>query len=87
MILSAFLARIREMSSNRGVVSAVSNLAAFGSAQGYCEGRVKKTDADHPLASGSIGINRDSLANTDATKQNMCNRHDSYDEHPDTSHS
>jgi len=41
MILSAFLARIREMSSNRGVVSAVSNLAdAFGSAQGYCD--VKK---------------------------------------------
>ena len=38
MILSAFLARIREKSSNRGVVSAVSNLAVpFGSAQGYCE--------------------------------------------------
>ena len=37
MILSAFLARIREMSSNRGVVSAVSSFAdVFGSAQGYC---------------------------------------------------
>ena len=41
MILSAFLARIREMSSNRGVVSAVSTFVdAFCSAQGYC---VKKT--------------------------------------------
>ena len=38
MILSAFLARIREISSNRGVVSAVSTLAdALGSAQGYCQ--------------------------------------------------
>lgn len=38
MILSAFLARIREISSNRGVVSAVSSFAVvFGSAQGYCQ--------------------------------------------------
>lgn len=65
MILSAFLARIREMSSNRGVVSAVSNLAvAFGSAQGYCKG-VKN------IAQMSGQIDRDrlthSLAGTDAT--------------------
>ena len=38
MILSAFLARILEISSNRGVVSAVSSFAdVFGSAQGYYE--------------------------------------------------
>lgn len=36
MILSAFLARIREISSNRGVVSAVSTLAdVLCSAHGY----------------------------------------------------
>jgi hypothetical protein len=53
MILRAFLARIREMSSNRGVVSAVSTLAdALGSAQGNCEG-VKKGQQS---VNGSIGI-------------------------------
>ena len=64
MILSAFLARIREMSSDRGVVSAVSNFAdTFGSAHGYCEGRVKKKQH------GSIGTNVGLLAGTDATKR------------------
>lgn len=67
MILSAFLARIREMSSNRGVVSAVSSLAvAFGSAHGYCKG-VKN------IAQISERIDRDRsshlLAGTDAKKK------------------
>jgi len=56
MILSAFLARIREMSSNRGVVSAVSSFAVvFGSAQGYCEG-VKRMNDTIQIRDGSIGV-------------------------------
>ena len=63
MILSAFLARIREMSSDRGVVSAVSTFAdILGSAHGYCEGHVKKNEH------GPIGTNVGLLAGTDATK-------------------
>lgn len=57
MILSAFLARIREMSSSRGVVSAVSSLAdALVSAQGNCEGTTETITISERIDRNGLGL-------------------------------